>query len=81
MARVHFSAGLRELTGGQAEVDVEGSTVRRIVAELDEMFPGIGERLSEASSVAIDGEIFTDAELEPGEGSAVVRILVLFLGG
>ena len=81
MARVHFSAGLRELTGGQAEVDVEGSTVRRIVAELDEMFPGIGERLSEASSVAIDGEIFTDAELEPVEEHAEVHFLEIFQGG
>ena len=45
------------------------------------MFPGIGERLSEASSVAIDGEIFTDAELEPVEENAEVHFLDIFQGG
>ena len=57
MAQVHFSAGLRDLTGGLAQVEVEATTVRRLVVALEEMFPGIGEHLNEASSVAIDGEI------------------------
>jgi len=81
MAQVHFSAGLRDLTGGLAQVEVEATTVRRLVAALEEQFPGIGERLSEASSVAINGEIFTDAEYEPVDSDAEVHFLDIFQGG
>ena len=34
MAQVHFSAGLRDLTGGLAQVEVEATTVRRLVVAL-----------------------------------------------
>jgi molybdopterin converting factor small subunit len=81
MAQVHFSAGLRDLTGGLAQVEVEATTVRRLVAALDEMFPGLGDRLSEASSVAINGEIFTDAEFEPVDSDSEVHFLDIFQGG
>ena len=81
MAQVHFSAGLRELTGGLAQVEVDASTVRGLVAALDDMFPGVGDRLSEASSVAIDGEIFTDAEYEPVSETSEVHFLDIFQGG
>ena len=81
MAQVHFSAGLRDLTGGLAQVEIEAPTVRRLVAALEEKFPGIGECLSEASSVAINGEIFTDAEYEPVDSDAEVHFLDIFQGG
>jgi molybdopterin converting factor small subunit len=81
MAQVHFSAGLRELTGGLAQVEVQASNVRRLIAALDEMFPGIGERLSEASSVAIDGEILTDAEFESVPDQAEIHFLDILQGG
>jgi|TARA_B100001250_G_scaffold285204_1_gene247265 molybdopterin converting factor small subunit len=81
MAQVHFSAGLRDLTGGLAQVEVEATTVRRLVVALEEKFPGIGERLSDASSVAINGEIFTDAEYEPVDSDSEVHFLDIFQGG
>ena len=81
MAQVHFSAGLRDLTGGLAQVEGEATTVRRLVAALEEMFPGLGDRLSEASSVAINGEIFTDAEFEPVDSDSEVHFLDIFQGG
>ena len=81
MAQVHFSAGLRDLTGGLAQVEVEATTVRRLVAALEVMFPGLGDRLSEASSVAINGEIFTDAEFEPVNSDSEVHFLDIFQGG
>ena len=81
MAQVHFSAGLRDLTGGLAQVEVEATTVRRLLAALEEMFPGLGDRLSEASSVAINGEIFTDAEFEPVDIDSEVHFLDIFQGG
>jgi molybdopterin converting factor small subunit len=58
----------RRLTGGQTEFDVEADTVRRMIAELDQRFPGLGHQIDEGMAVAIDGEIYQDAysaRLEP----------------
>ena len=55
-------------TGGRTEFDVAATTFRRLVLELEERFPGLGEHVEEAMAVAIDGEIFQDAygvELRP----------------
>jgi len=51
----------RRFTGGQSEFDVEANTVRRMIAELDRRFPGLGHQIDEGMAVAIDGEIFQDA--------------------
>ncbi len=51
----------RRFTSGQTEVDVEADTVRRMIAELERRFPGLGHQIDEGMAVAIDGEIFQDA--------------------
>lgn len=51
----------RRFTGGLTEFDVEADTVRRMIAELDRRFPGLGRQIDEGMAVAIDGEIFQDA--------------------
>ena len=59
----------RRFTGGQTEFEVEANTVRRMIAELDRRFPGLGHQIDEGIAVAIDGEIYQDAyqaELKPG---------------
>jgi molybdopterin synthase sulfur carrier subunit len=58
----------RRFTGGETEFEVEADTVRRMIAELDRRFPGLGHQIDEGMAVAIDGEIFQDAyqaELKP----------------
>lgn len=42
---VRIPTPLRNLTGDQAAVDAEGSTVDEIVRNLDAAHPGLGERL------------------------------------
>jgi molybdopterin synthase sulfur carrier subunit len=42
----------RDLTGGAAEIAVEGSTVREVVDALDGRFPGIKQRLCRGDSLA-----------------------------
>jgi molybdopterin converting factor small subunit len=65
----------RRFTGGQTEFDVEANTVRRMIAELDRRFPGLGHQIDEGMAVAIDGEIFQDAYQAPlGPNSEVVLI-------
>ena len=63
MATVFIPSLMQKLTGGENQVQIEGSTVRRIVDNLDRAYPGIKERLVENGriksniSVAIDGEV------------------------
>lgn len=80
-ARVHLSAALRDLTGGVAEVEIEAATVRRLIKQLDERFPGIGERLVEGTSVSINGEIMPDALYEDIPDGAEVHFLPTLSGG
>ena len=81
MAKVHFSAGLRAYTGGVAEIEVPATDVRRLIAALDERFPGLGERLSSGTSVAIDGDIVADAFLEPVGDDSEVHFVQTLSGG
>jgi len=48
-------------TGGQSELEVSATTFRRLVAELENRFPGLGKQVEESMAIAIDGEIFQDA--------------------
>ena len=71
MPKVVLSSGssMQALTGGQTEFEVEATTFRRLVLELEQRFPGLGKQVEESMAVAIDGEIFQDAyaaQLKPG---------------
>ena len=48
MTVVRIPTQLRELTGGAAEVDLEGGTVAELLRALDAAHPGFGERIAEA---------------------------------
>jgi molybdopterin synthase sulfur carrier subunit len=65
MPIVFIPTPLRDLTRGEDQVAVEGSTVREVVEALDHRFPGIKQRLCREDSlapglqVAIDGVMTT----------------------
>jgi sulfur-carrier protein len=71
---------LRDRTGGSDRVRVEAADVRRLLAELERRFPGLGEALAGAA-VAIDGEIFPDPLLEPVGPDSEVHFLPRVGGG
>jgi sulfur-carrier protein len=82
MAHVHFSAGLRSsFTGGVTDLVIDAPNVRALIRALDERFPGIGDKLSSGTSVAIDGEIIPDADLESLEAASEVHFLETIAGG
>ena len=54
----------RQFTGGETRIVVEAGTMRAIVRQLDEKFPGLKSILGEGMAVAIDGTIFQDFFLE-----------------
>ena len=45
----------RRFTGGETVFEVEADTIRRMIAELDRRFPGLGNQIDEGMAVAIDG--------------------------
>ena len=87
MPRVFIPAQLRGLTGGEADVEASGATVRELIAMLESRFPGLRERLttggelSPTLQVSIDG-VFSrrglDAAVEP---HSEVHFLPIFGGG
>ena len=44
-AKVRIPTQLRNLSGGEAEVEVEGATVGEVLAALEKAHPGFGDRL------------------------------------
>ena len=62
MARVVAAcSSCRAFTGDVTEFDVEGQTVRQVIAALDCRYPGFGEHIEKKMAIAIDGEIHQDA--------------------
>src|SRR5438046_5039417 len=78
MAIVFIPAMLQPLTGGVSQVRVAGRTIRTIINNLEERFPGVKERLLQEGdlrpdvAIAVDGEMGLDGLAEQvGEDSEV----------
>ena len=87
MPRVFIPAQLRDVMGGQAEIEVGGETVRELVEELERQFPGFGPRvclggeLSPALQVSIDGQFSRRGLDARVTGASEVHFLPVFGGG
>jgi molybdopterin converting factor small subunit len=81
MARVSLIGNLRQFTGGVSELDVEAATVRQLFARLGERYPQLAPHLETGSAVAIDGQIYQDALLQPISRDSEVHILPQIAGG
>ena len=82
MPRVILSgSACRQFTGGQAEIQVEADTVRRLILELDRRFPGLGRQVEEGMAIAIDGEIFQDAYAAPLRPDSEIFLIPRIVGG
>ena len=62
MPTVRIPVPLRRLTAGEALVEVAGRRVRELVAGLDAVHPGVGERI-----VDVDGELHRFVNVFVGE--------------
>jgi sulfur-carrier protein len=49
-------------TGGATAFDVAPGTVRSMIRELEARYPGLGDYVGRRMAIAIDGEIFQDAD-------------------
>ena len=78
MATIFIPSMLQSLTDGAKKVDCDARTVRQVIERLDELYPGIKDRLVEDGAirsnlaVAIDGDLAIMGMLEKvGENSEV----------
>ncbi len=81
MARVVLTGNLRKYTGGETEVDLEAGNVRQLFRALGERSPDLKPHLEDGLAVAIDGQIYQDAWLEPIPPDAEVHLLPQIAGG
>jgi sulfur-carrier protein len=61
MPTVHFPSDLLVYTGGLETVAIDASRIHELKQSLGRRFPGLGEQL-DGMAVAIDGEIYNDAD-------------------
>ena len=78
---------LRDLTGGRETVRVDGKTVRQVIAALDQLYPGIKQRLCDGDllrpgmAVAVDSQIAPLGLLQLVREGAEVHFLPAVSGG
>jgi molybdopterin converting factor small subunit len=89
MAIVWIPPLLRHLTGGTDQVTAQGSTLRRVLNSLEELYPGFKGALLEANeeqvqsgiAVVIDGEVSQLGLIEPVEEESEVHFIPAVSGG
>ena len=81
MPRVVLVGNLSQLTGGVVEFELSATSVKQLYQQLTELHPGIGSHLETGVAVAIDGQIFQDALLEPIGPDSEVFLLPQIAGG
>lgn len=87
MALVFIPALMRPRTGGKDRVEVEGRTLRQVIENLDQMFPGMKALivtdggLSPGVALAVNGESTEEGLLMDVPEGAEVQILPAIGGG
>lgn len=81
MARVVLVGNLAQLTDGVAELDLAATTVKHLFELLTERHPALARHLEEGVAVAIDGQIYQDALLQPIASDSEVFVIPQIAGG
>jgi molybdopterin converting factor small subunit len=82
MPRVVVAGGdCARFTGGATVFDVEATTVRRLIAELDARYPSFGAHIDTRMAVCVDGEIHQDAGPVPLTPQSEVYLIPRIGGG
>jgi molybdopterin synthase sulfur carrier subunit len=87
MAEVWIPALLRDLTGGEDRVTVEGETVRQVIDRLEQLYPGLRQRLCnedrlrEGMMVVVDGVVSRQKLRQRLSATSEVHFLPAISGG
>ena len=81
MPRVVLVGNLAKVTGGVAEFHLSAMSVKQLFQQLAELHPALERHLDDGVAVAIDGQIYQDALLEPIGPDSEVFLLPQIAGG
>ncbi len=87
MAKVFIPSLMQKLTDGQDVIEIDGKTVREIIENLEQTYPGIKVRLVDKYkmksniSVAVDGEVSPLGLLEKVSENSEVHFIPAVGGG
>jgi len=87
MASVALPLLLKDITGGDRQVEVEGRTLAEIVTALEELYPGLEARvhrdgrMSPTLAFVIDGTIAAQGLQSPVAPDSQINVLPSFGGG
>jgi len=87
MATIFIPTMLQKMTDGAQKVDMEVRNVRQVIERLEEIYPGIKDRLLEDGdiapniAVAIDGDVAIMGLLQRVEGNSEVHFVPAIGGG
>ena len=81
MIKVFLGSNLNNFTNGVEELEVEATSVKSLIAEMDRRYPGIADALESGFALAIDGEVIANPGYEKLEEVSEVRFLSPMRGG
>ena len=81
MAKIVLPGSLAAYTGGETEIALEVANVRQLFAALAKRYPKLPENPEVDWAVAIDGEIYQDALLQPIAADSEVCLIPRIEGG
>ena len=81
MIKVILGTNLKNITNGLDELEVEATSVKSLIAEMDRRYPGIADALESGFALAIDGEVIANPGYEKLKEVSEVRFLSPLKGG
>jgi len=81
LARVTLCSSLAPFTGGVLGLELDAANVRQLFQTLGERYPELRAQLEAGLAVAIDGEIYQDALLQPIARDSEVILITKIAGG
>lgn len=87
MPTIFIPPQMRDLTSGQAQAVVEGTTLRQVIGALETAYPGMGQRLQSGDRIAsglaisIDGVVTSRGLLAKVTPESEIHILPAIGGG
>lgn len=81
MAFISLSSSLTPYSGGEARLELDVANVRQLFQALGERYADLSPYLESDVAVAIDGEIYQDALLQPISSDSEVFLFPRIAGG
>ncbi len=81
MIKVFLGSNFKNFTNGVEELEVEATSVKSLIAEMDRRYPGIADALESGFALAIDGEVIANPGYEKLAEVSEVRFLSPMRGG